>query len=228
MEPHAGGRLEPDSLAEGIARILRHEVGDLLQSIYATVAVLQGRLDPDLSLEQRLLAGLRNRAEVCRLTLDAVHDLVRPPAPNPAPVDLAELTRQLVAAVAERHSICLEVLLDGPVPLNADAALLHQTGELLLLTACQSAQKHVVIQARALPDRVEWAITDDGPGASPEQLAWLTQPFARTRQGLSGLALAVAQQTARAHGGGLTVESPAEGGCQVRLSLPAAAFDAGA
>ena len=51
--------------SDGVARALRHEVGDLLQSLYSTVALLQGRLPPEMELEKRLLTNLRGRAERC-------------------------------------------------------------------------------------------------------------------------------------------------------------------
>src|SRR5262245_1200892 len=66
------------NLPEALARTLRHEVGDLLQTVYATVAILQERLPRDWSLERRVLTDLRGRAEVCKNLLDNVHDLVCP------------------------------------------------------------------------------------------------------------------------------------------------------
>jgi len=61
-----------------MARLLRHEVGDLLQSIYAIVAIVLERLPTDFSLERRLVGELKGRAEVTRLQIDAVVDLVMP------------------------------------------------------------------------------------------------------------------------------------------------------
>ena len=61
-----------------VARTLRHEVGDLLQSIYSTVAIMQRLLAPEAERERRLLADLRLRAEICRDQIDAAHDLLRP------------------------------------------------------------------------------------------------------------------------------------------------------
>src|SRR5262245_23193224 len=43
------------NLPEALARTLRHEVGDLLQTVYATVAILQERLPREWSLERRVL-----------------------------------------------------------------------------------------------------------------------------------------------------------------------------
>src|SRR5437764_420399 len=64
-----------------LARLLRHEVGDLLQSVYSTVGVLLERLPAEWKLERRLLGEMKSRAELCRVELDAVVDLVSPVRP---------------------------------------------------------------------------------------------------------------------------------------------------
>src|SRR5262245_19545532 len=60
------GKTPPRSLPEAITRTLRHEVGDLLQTLYATVAILQKRLPADWDLERRILSDMRRRAESCK------------------------------------------------------------------------------------------------------------------------------------------------------------------
>src|SRR5271165_435901 len=74
QQPDATDKLTPVQLLESVTRTLRHEVGDLLQTIYSTVAILQERLGTDNRLERRFLSDLRARAETCRDELDAVHD----------------------------------------------------------------------------------------------------------------------------------------------------------
>src|SRR5690242_12596189 len=94
------GGIPPSRLLEVVTRTLRHEVGDLLQTVYSTVAILQERLSPGATLERRFLADLRNRAETCKNELDAIHDLVLPITLRPAPVDLAETVAGLTAVIA--------------------------------------------------------------------------------------------------------------------------------
>src|SRR5436190_11403260 len=85
-----------------LARLLRHEVGDLLQSVYTTVAVLLERLPGGLDLERRLLADLKARAETCKLELDGTVELVTPGHSTPAPLDLAALTAALIEPLRQR------------------------------------------------------------------------------------------------------------------------------
>ena len=54
-------------LMEAVARTLRHEVGDLLQTVYSAVAILQERLPPGQTLERRLLGDLRARRKALQV-----------------------------------------------------------------------------------------------------------------------------------------------------------------
>src|SRR5579859_1789913 len=85
---------------EILARTLRHEVGDLLQTVYAAVAILRRRLAPEATLERRVLADLRSRAEGCKRLLDVMSDLVGSIELSIEQVDLAQLADSLVAWAA--------------------------------------------------------------------------------------------------------------------------------
>jgi signal transduction histidine kinase len=224
MEPTApeGGASAAQRL-EIVARTLRHEVGDLLQTVYSTVAILQERLGADQALERRLLGDLKGRAENCRNELDAVVDLVCPLRPAFALTDLVELSSGLVSNYARRFS-ALQVQLDaaGPVPLQADARRLAQAGSLLLLSACQGAQKQVTVRAARAGGEVEWVISDDGYGANEEQFSWLHAPFTTTHHAQFGLGLALARRVAELHGGSFEAANREEGGFRARMLLPAA------
>jgi signal transduction histidine kinase len=208
---------------EMLARTLRHEVGDLLQTVYATVAILQERLGPAQALEKRLLGDLRTRAETCKNEIDAVHDLVCPLSLSPGTLDLAELSAGLVGNFARRFS-GLRVRLEaaGPVAVPGDARRLAQVGSLLLLSACQAAQNEVQVRAAASGADAEWSFRDDGPGANPEQMSWLTAPFSTTHHAQFGLGLALAGRVAALHGGRILAGNEPGGGFRVRLFLPLA------
>jgi two-component system, OmpR family, sensor kinase len=208
---------------EIVARTLRHEVGDLLQTVYSTVAILQERLAADQALERRLLHDLKGRAENCRNELDAVVDLVCPLRPTFALTDLVELSSGLVSNYARRFP-ALQVQLEaaGPVPVQADARRLAQAGGLLLHSACQGAQQQVTVRAARNGGEVEWSISDDGYGANDEQLTWLNAPFTTTHHAQFGLGLALARRVAELHGGRFEAGNREEGGFRARLLLPVA------
>src|SRR6266481_5658931 len=93
----------PQNLPEAVVRTLRHEVGDLLQTVYAAAAVLQQRLPEAWNLEHRILADMRARGEACKGLIDITHDLICPVALQLEPVNLAELLIHATAAAAARR-----------------------------------------------------------------------------------------------------------------------------
>src|SRR5579859_3528287 len=70
-----GEGMLPPQISEAVIRILRHEVGDLLQTVYSAAALLNQRLPPGWELERRVVADMRTRGETCRRYLDYTHDL---------------------------------------------------------------------------------------------------------------------------------------------------------
>jgi signal transduction histidine kinase len=204
-----------------VVRALRHEVGDLLQSVYAAVGLVLERLPPADSDDRRVLERLRQRAELCGYELDAAHDLVCPLPLAAEPFDLAELSAGLVEVFVPRFpGLVVRAEANGPVEVAADRDRLRPLGALLLLNACQAARREARVRCRRLGGDVEWSFTDDGPGPTPEQLAWFERPFPATAQARVGLGLALARRLAELHGGAAAVEALPGGGSRVRLLLP--------
>jgi signal transduction histidine kinase len=213
----------PRSLPEAMARTLRHEVGDLLQSLYATVAILQKRLPQEWAAERRILADLRSRVETCRQLLDMVHDFACPMVLSLGAVDLTELTEGLVRAARERRSELLVEYKPGPaVACEGDHHRLRQLGNALLSNACEAAKSRVTVDLSSAPSgaEIEWTFTDDGPGIPAETQPQLFQPFFSTHHARAGLGLALAKKIAQLHGGNITFTTPAQGGAAFRVLLP--------
>jgi signal transduction histidine kinase len=212
------------SLAQMVVRTLRHEVGDMLQTVYSAVAILRARLPADAESERRLLTELHTQAETCKYKLDAVQDLTCLLKLNCGPTNLADVAAGLAARLGPRFpNVKLQV--EGPPILSvvADGQRLSQVGHLLLLNAFQAAEREVRLSLRPVGDTgVEWSISDDGPGANAEQLSWLNEPFSTTHFAQFGLGLAVARRVIELHGGGVTAGNLAGGGFQIVLTLPLA------
>lgn len=221
-----GERTTSAHYVEMVVRTLRHEVGDLLQSVYSAVAILQERLPRGQSLERTILSDLRGRAEACKNELDATHDLVCPLNLNLDWVELSELASAIAAAFSLRHP-GLQIVCEAPRPVKVwgDAAKLGQAGTMLMLSFCQAARSKILIRVsgQSSEGMAEWSFTHDGPTATTEQLSWLTKPFNTTRNARFGLGLALAGHVAELQGGQVSTREAAEGGFQVVLTLPTGA-----
>jgi K+-sensing histidine kinase KdpD len=219
-----GERGRSTHFVEMVVRTLRHEVGDLLQSVYSAVAILQERLPRGQNLEHTILADLRGRAEMCKNELDAAHDLVCPLHLSLDWLELSELASGLAAAVALRYP-GLQIVCEAPRPVKAwgDAPKLVQAGSMLTMSLCQAARSKVWIGVEASADNgtVQWSFAHDGPAASVEQLSWLTAPFCTTRHARFGLGLAFARRLLELQGGSVAAGVGAEGRFQIVLFLPA-------
>lgn len=218
-----GGSIPSPRFAEMVVRTLRHEVGDLLQSVYSAVAILQERLPRGQTLERSILADLRARAETCKYELDAAHDLVCPLSLNLDEVDLGELAGGIAASFSLRYP-ALQVVCEAvrPLKVRADAQRVAQAGTMLMLSLCQAARNKIIVRAVVPPDSgtVEWSFTHDGAPPNAEQLTWLTAPFSTTRHARFGLGLAFARRVIELHGGRVQAGETPEGGFSVVLVLP--------
>jgi signal transduction histidine kinase len=206
-----------------LARLLRHEVGDLLQSVYSTVAVLIERLPAESKLERRLIADLKNRAELCKGELDAVVELVMQQPLSADRIELTGLLGTLLGQVQRRFpALPVQFPAGPPVSVVADARMLSSALWLLLVAVCQAAQKRVEVALKVNDGHVECRVERDGYPATAEQFAWLERPFATTQHALFGLGLALVQRSVRPDGE-VVAANGADGGVSVRIRFPVCA-----
>ena len=182
----------PQSVPEALTRLVRHEVGDLLQTLYSAVAILKERLPPERQFERRILSDLRNRGEACKNLLDSLHDLAAPLRPEFEEVNLLELAGNLVNGARSRHP-GIEVHLEGPTvpPLQGDFRRLTQLGQILLDNACGACEQRVVCRVgQAEGGELTWSVRDDGPPVPPEDTDRLFSPLTLVPKGHLGPGLA--------------------------------------
>jgi signal transduction histidine kinase len=217
------GRPRPQTVPEAIVRTLRHEVGDLLQTVYAAVAILKERLPADLQTERRILTDMRSRAETCRDLLDTVHDLVCPITLAAEEVDVAEVLRGVVNRVGARHPRVAVRLEAAAVPaIRADPRRLAQLAAALLADACATANEKVVCRVRpGGPGEVAIEVTDDGPGVPPDKEGLLFNALTTTPHGHLGPGLALARRLVTLHGGRISAGNRPGGGFRAEVTLPA-------
>ena len=209
-------------LAAGLA----HEIRNPLGSISGSIEML--RESPDLSDEDKQLCDIvtRETARLNRLVTDMM-DLARPRAPQPEPVDVAALARDVVelARRSERGSD-VTVVYEGPddrVMAWCDGAQIRQVLWNLVRNGVQAsaAGTQVVVRVSAGP-KVGLTVLDAGPGVSPEAKDRIFDAFYTTRAHGAGIGLAVVKRVIDDHakyGATIDVESPSSGGAEFRVEL---------
>ncbi|MDJ0786526.1 MAG: HAMP domain-containing sensor histidine kinase [Myxococcota bacterium] len=224
------------SLASGVA----HEVGNPMGAIL-TFVDLASR-DPNASEETRShLAKASREGERVRVILRQLLDFSRPSRGQPAPVDLAEAAREVVALVsAQRRCRNVDFSVEaapGGAPVIADPAAITQILMNLALNAadaCEDASgerrvrlavRPVVARRRAgdpageaapqrrHPDAMECVVSDTGTGIAEADRERVFDPFFTTKPPGQGTGLGLSNATRQAEeqGGSLSLESPPEG-----------------
>ncbi|MFL5588409.1 MAG: sensor histidine kinase, partial [Ktedonobacteraceae bacterium] len=145
---------------------------------------------------------------------------------NAQPMHLMELVQDVVAAfrTADRP---IHVHTVVEVVFSADPNRLRQLLENVLANAVKYAPKQTPIAVEVAIERrrdgpwVMLTVSNAGPGIPLEVLTTLFHPFVAGSQSSGlGLGLYLANRIAAAHGGTLTIDSPAGQGVQVTLALP--------
>jgi PAS domain S-box-containing protein len=214
---------EVGALAAGIA----HELRNGLNPISGSVEFLQRELRPEG--ECAVLMGLitrecgrLNRFVTELLSYARERDLVLEPLDLDA--HLAELRDGL-----RRDPRCTgtRVVFEPPavsVRLRADREQLRQVWLNLVNNALDAIAGSGTVTVRWRPagdGRAVVEFEDQGAGIAPEVLPRVGEPFFSTKQGGTGLGVAMAQRIVERHGGTLVFESEPGRGTIARVNLPA-------
>jgi two-component system osmolarity sensor histidine kinase EnvZ len=142
---------------------------------------------------------------------------------QPVQSDLVAVTREAAAAAAARSQ--LEFVAPAPVPMRLrPLALKRAISNLANNAADHGKQVRVTVSATATEAVV--TVEDDGPGIPQENYEDAFRPFNRLdaarNQNVSGvgLGLTISRDTARAHGGDVTLGKSELGGLRATVRLP--------
>lgn len=214
-------------LAAQLTSGLAHDFANLLTIIMG----LQGRLERIDGLSDEVAGIARATLAAARrggTLLDRIARISGPSALHPAPTDL-------VACLADLKTMAGPIL---PQAITLDVTV-HTLPEQVLLDpgALQDSLLNLILNARdaigsrvgcitlsARPVRDTWleiAVTDTGPGFSPEALQRALDPFFSTKGGEgSGLGLSMVYDQTKLAGGSVKLSNSPEGGASVTLRLP--------
>ena len=216
-------------------------VGDVAHELRTPLTTLDGYLEglQDGLIEPGAHTWALLRSETGRLTrlVGDLAELWRAEARQlplqPAPLDVRALLDEMVVRFAPRaaeRGMTLGVAgAEGIALADPDRASQILANYLSNALRYAPAGSTVTLSARPDHERIVFAVTDDGPGLSAEQLGHVFERFyrpdpSRSRAlGGSGIGLAIAKALAEAMGGHAWAESGGPGnGSTFYLSLPAA------
>lgn len=139
--------------------------------------------------------------------------------------DVARSLREKCQAPAERHGVrVVYETVPAASMTNRQANLLCLILENLLVNAMQATPPdgHVRLKIDRAGDRLVFTVTDEGPGISEVMKKKLFQPCRSTKEGGSGIGLAICQQLANHLGARLRLQATGPAGTTFSLEVPLA------
>lgn len=216
-----------------MAAMITHEVRNPLSSIGLNAELLEdelGQLPGALGDEARTICRAITR-EVDRLTgiTEEYLALARLPKPRLAATSAAAVVDDLARFVREdlaSRQVTLAVEHEaGTAPALMDEAQIRQALLNLVRNAADAVAGqgggHVWMRTRDTDTMVAIEVVDDGPGIPDDLRERLFEPFVSTKDGGTGLGLAVTHQIVKDHGGSLRVTSALGSGSTFTIELPA-------
>ncbi|MEX5218763.1 MAG: nitrogen regulation protein NR(II) [Nitrospiraceae bacterium] len=218
------------------AATVAHKIGTPLTALSGHVQLLK----EDQSLAPHVRARLQIVETQIERTSTIIQDLLvyaRRPDPVRAVIDINACLQDSVALFQTEcmrlQVMCTLTLSPDPAFVSADRQQLQEALNHLVENALQSMPGGGALNIRAYAagesaaesdKRVGIDVADTGTGIEAEHLAPIFQPFFTTKtmgRG-TGLGLAIVQETVRAHGGQITVESAPGKGSRFTILLPLA------
>lgn len=211
-----------------MARRVAHEMKNALTPLRLGVYRIAASAGPELRESVQVVDDETRRLEDLAAAFAA---LGRPPAGPVSEVDVPELLETLLRSdTAPPTTFEIRAAPDLPL-VNAHYDELVRLFRNLIRNAVEAMQgmaeaRRIEVSVEAerrngsTPDHVRVEIADRGAGFDAEDAERMFEPDFTTKSRGTGLGLALARQTARAHGGELTARARPDGGAVFTVVLP--------
>jgi len=214
-----------------VARRLAHEIKNPLTPIQLSAERLEMKLGERLSREdadilRRATETIVHQVSALKAMVDDFRDYARMPAPEPAPLDLNALVRQVLALYENSSVPIAKHLAEGLPAVWADGAQIRQVIHNLVQNAQDShenaRQTSAAIEVRTelAGDKVRMAVSDHGGGFPEELMARIFEPYVTTKPRGTGLGLAIVKKIVDEHHGSVAIENVKPHGAKVSIDLP--------
>jgi signal transduction histidine kinase len=209
---------------------LAHEVRNPLNAAKLQLELLERRLRRN-GAEPRLLESTELvHQEIGRLTelLNEFMSFARPTQLSASTHDLRsivqhviELERQsaLARGVTFRVAAGMDAD-DAPIEIEIDAGKVHQVVQNLIRNAVEASERGQLVEVTVERVATGAAVTirDHGPGIPPEVQARIYEPFFSTKEGGTGMGMAIVHSLVALHGGTIAIRN--DGGAELTVTLP--------
>ena len=229
-----------------MSAVITHEVRNPLSSIGLNTelmtelvddlaAAMEGEAADEVQEARSLCAAITNEVDRLTAITEEYLQFARLPKPKLQLDKINRIAQSLVEFEREQMSqrgVTLRIDLAARLPsVQVDEAQMRQALLNLVRNAADAIEEvgggEVNVSTRQIrrsgSARVELSVSDTGLGIPDEAAAKLFEPFFSTKQGGTGLGLALTHQIIHEHGGELRVESVASQGATFIIDLPAAA-----
>ena len=218
-----------------LASALAHQLNQPLAGIMANAQAAQRLLGSATPAAADVHEGLVDIVDDCRRASDViqrVRDMVAPSKVQMAPLDLADVVRE-VAMLLSSDTLIRRVRLSlefggEATPIRGDRVLLQQAVLNVIVNAIDAmADQRVgdrvvtVWTGSSGNSHARIRVRDHGAGLPPGSEAQVFEPFFSTKTTGLGMGLAIARSIIESHGGTIQLDSEATG-VEVTISLPVA------
>lgn len=234
METEAGHAVRLQ-LVSGMASALAHEINQPMTAARAHVRTAEHILGldrPDLERAARNLNLAMTQIDHAGDVLSRMREQVRSSAPSLAPAAVRPMVEDallLIQADAQDARVRIHTDIPHDLPevigdrIQIQQVLLNlirNAIEAISASGTKGGAVRIVVRALVNPERIEFAVHDDGPGLSDDMTTKLFEPLATTKKDGLGLGLPICVSIVEAHGGRFWLRTHESGNTEFRFTLP--------
>ena len=213
-----------------LGAVLAHEIRNPLASIKGTAEILKDDLRPGDRKYEFLEILVKESERLNRV----VEDFLRMARPQPVIMGNCDLMAELnnvitlVSAEARKREVRLELKPAALPVIEGDPEKLRQAFLNIILNGLQATPPDGSVtitvsleEAKAnRPGSIELSFSDTGPGIEADKMERIFEPFYTSKEGGTGLGMAITRKIIEGHGGRIEVMSEPGAGADFRIHLP--------
>jgi signal transduction histidine kinase len=221
------------NVAGELAATIAHELNQPLGAILFNAETANLLLDsptPNLEELRQLLTDIQRDNQRASEVISRVRGMLMRAPFERKNNDLNEIARDTVKslsrlAVSRETDLGSDIVLDE-LPIKCDRIQIQQVISNLILNAMDAmsavprANRKIAVTTTRVEKFAEVAVSDNGPGISPEIVKMVFQPFFTTKSHGMGMGLSIARTIVEAHDGLIWADNSSGSGAVFHVRLP--------